>query len=65
MNIKLTEAQEAAIIREYGSLEYLQTYCEMLANHLGVKHADDDRYARVQALLQAEAETPTEEAQEG
>jgi hypothetical protein len=55
MEIILSEAQEAAIIREYGTPKYLQTYCEMLANHLIQKQADDDRVKKVDTILKAEA----------
>jgi cob(I)alamin adenosyltransferase len=39
--LKLTTEQETAIVKEYGSLDYLQAYCEMLADHLAEKQAQD------------------------
>lgn len=48
--LKLTEEQEAAITKEYGSLDYLQTYCGMLADHLVEKQAQDSILERNRLL---------------
>lgn len=50
MEIKLTEVYEKAIVREYGSTDYLQTYCEMLASHLVDKQANDDAAEKTRLL---------------
>jgi len=55
--LKLTAEQEAAIIKEYGSLDYLQTYCGMLADHLVGKQAQDAILEK-NRLLNAIADDP-------
>ena len=49
MEITLTKEQSDAIIAEYGTVDYLQTYCEMLADYMITKHADDAKVAEVVA----------------
>lgn len=51
MEITLTKEQEAAIIREYGSTDYLQTYCNSLANYLLEKQGGDDRVNKIKSLV--------------
>jgi hypothetical protein len=50
MEIILTQEQEAAIVKGYGSVDYLQTYCTMLADHLIWKQADDAKLENVRLL---------------
>lgn len=54
IEITLTEAQEAAITKEYGSLNYLQTYCENLANHLSEKQKTEYKQAKLIVLADAD-----------
>lgn len=63
VSISLTPSQAGALVREYGSAEYLHTYCAMLADHLVSKHAEDDLHARIRALLDVE-NAPGEERQQ-
>ena len=47
MEITLTKEQEDAIIAEYGTVDYLQTYCVALANWMIVKHPIDLKAAEL------------------
>lgn len=50
IEITLTKEQEAAIVKQYGSLDYLQTYCGMLADHLMGKQTDDAKLEKNRLL---------------
>lgn len=54
IEIILTQEQKAAIVKEYGELSYLQTYCENLANHIANKQISEYKQAKLVVLAAAE-----------
>jgi hypothetical protein len=45
ITITLTDAQAAAITMQYGTTDYLKTYCVQLADHLASKQASEAEHA--------------------
>lgn len=57
MEITLTAEQEAAVIKEHGTTDFLQTYVGNYADHLIAKQAEDDKALNIKILT---AKTPEE-----
>jgi hypothetical protein len=52
MEVILSTEQEAAFIIKYGSLDYLQSNAEEMANNAIKEQANDARNAKIQLLLE-------------
>ena len=51
MEVTLSGAREAAIVRGYGSTGYVQTYVDKLADHLILKQKSDDLATKIEAVV--------------
>jgi len=52
MEITLTPDQEEAIIRAYGSVDYLQTYCSNLADYRIDHFAERDKLEKTNLIME-------------